>query len=208
MNTNPDVFTVPQLREQIRAAEDALGLTVFTPTSKLRKAELVNLMESLQIRLDERKVGEPQVYQGAMHEAGDYQCLACGDTVAIIDQPAHESTHVPHLEDEDEAPVIEFVKQVAKIDFVKVAEGLVRTAQAVKAAVAPVASGVQALTAKAWGDRTVQVQSMGRTVRGKVVDAITRQADVDGKGGRVCLVVQHEGRVTRTLHRYDQVQFV
>lgn len=74
----------------------------------------------------------------------------------------------------------------------------------------------------AWGHLQATVHSMGREVRGKVVDAVLRGAGPDGMG-RVCVVVQHTeqaepdrlGNVTweptptyrRTLHRYIDVKF-
>jgi hypothetical protein len=63
------------------------------------------------------------------------------------------------------------------------------------------------LTAIAWADRVAIVRSMGRTVRGKVVDVALRAPGPDGTG-RVCLVVQHDGYPTRrTLHALADVQF-
>jgi hypothetical protein len=186
MNVNPAVFTVPQLREQIAVLDPQ------RPTSKLRKAELVALLISLQedqvravdqdstledveVADHERTVaeqltrtaGEPQVFQGAMHSYGP----------------------------EDMA-----------IEFGDLAASATQAAKALSDMVPPIQSAAKAIGRVAYGHLRATVRSMGRTVYGRVVDTVVRTPD--RTGGRVLLVVQHEGHATRrTLHRLTDVKF-
>jgi len=68
-------------------------------------------------------------------------------------------------------------------------------------------AAAQKLATAAWSHQMAIVRSMGRTVRGKVIDASVRTPDASGLN-RVLLVVQHDGHPTRrTLHALSDVKF-
>lgn len=183
-------LTVPQLRERILADHpNRTGL------SKLRKGELITLLRELE---DQRavleaepefiegsqtpeegreqarqwydpSVGEPKVFQGAMHEATTPDTI--GDTLRVLSG-----------------------------SLAGVGEKLTKMAR-------PMRDAARKLGVVAWANRTAVIRSMGRTVRGKVVDTVLRTPGPDGTG-RVCLVVQHDGHPTRrTLHALADVKF-
>lgn len=137
-------------------------------------------------------VGEPQVYQGAMHEAEAADVAAVD---ALIDQEFGDvAVSLRGLADATRALV----------------EPLSKAFRA----------SAQAVGRVAWANMRATVTSMGHTVRGKVVDTVLRTPDANG--GRVCLVVEHAeqaidqhgvrtweavapGYARRTLHRLVDV---
>jgi hypothetical protein len=59
----------------------------------------------------------------------------------------------------------------------------------------------------AWRGKVATVRSMGRTVRGRVIDAVTRVPLPFGSGAAVCLVIQHDNHPTRrTMHSFSHVK--
>lgn len=121
----------------------------------------------------DRQVGEPQVFQGAMH------------TYLTDDQLQDRVTDVT-------VKAVTATKQVT--------EAISNTARQAARALVPVA----------YAGYVAVVRSMGRTVRGKVVDADLRAPDRDG-ANRVLLVVEHPNgapgrKATRTLHALVDVK--
>lgn len=189
--------TVAQLRNMIN---DEFGKQA---PSKLRKLEMAQYLDDL--RANEQaanalpggrvaelsaedqlardgyapSVGEPQVFQGAMHEHAD----VVADTFRTLAGNAHG-----------------------------VAQAMTGLTPAMRVA-------AKALGSVAYDGLVAIVQSMGRTVRGKVVDTVLREEQVTEMRrslcvgtGRVLLVVEHPkaapGRAaTRTLHRLVDVEF-
>lgn len=137
-------------------------------------------------------VGEPQVYQGAMHEAEAVDVAAVD---ALIGQEFGDvAVSLRGLADATRALV----------------EPLSKAFRA----------SAQAVGRVAWANMRATVTSMGHTVRGRVVDTVLRTPDANG--GRVCLVVEHAeqaidwhgvrtweavapGYARRTLHRLVDV---
>lgn len=164
--------TIPQIIEEIKTLDPNA-----THLSKMRKAELESVLARLKAEASDpeveddmevvqsaedgqaaarewygREVGEPRVYQGAMHEViSEEQRAAARQTGAV-----------------------------------------------------------------AYAHVTAVVQVAGKEVRGKVVDTVLRDGQATDVrptlsvgGGRVLLVVAHEGHPTRrTLHRLVDTVFV
>lgn len=223
MNINPAIFTVPQLREQVAALDPT------RPTSKLRKAELITLLqeltaqrtadEAMQLANDDRLA--EQVF--ASEREADAVAGLVADLADMTGQyeaePGAFADEVVTADMEEERVVAEVVDGVINEELGDVAQTLTDLAHAITPAMR---TSAKALAVVAWGHLQATVHSMGREVRGKVVDTVLRDAGPDGMG-RVCVVIQHTeraepdriGNVTweptptyrRTLHRYVDVKF-
>jgi hypothetical protein len=243
MSINP---TVAQLREQIAALDPT------RPTSKLRKAELIEILHELRqeelgamdqvfsieqpaeigtaahnamedyVRSEDNEdmtghwaeygagvdPTEPQVYQGAMHEAGE-------DTLGRLMREATE-----------ERLASEAVDKVISEELGDLGATLAGVARSVGKAIEPMGAAMRASAKQvgrvAYGGLQATVRSMGHVVQGRVVDTVLRTPNPDG-ASRVLLVVQHlrqadtnwRGETVwnetphwrRTLHTISDVQF-
>jgi hypothetical protein len=149
VNTYYASLTVPQLRERILADDPtARGL------SRLRKGELIALLRELESKRaeNEKLAGEPQVFQGAMHETSQ--------------------------ERED----AELVDDLIGAELGDLALSLRELAGAVRSIVEPTQAAAKTLGRVAYGHLRATVRSMGRTVTGRVVDTVVRTPDVSGEG--------------------------
>lgn len=178
--------TIPQIIEEIKSLDPKA-----THLSKMRKAELESVLARLKAEASDpeveamqsaedgqaaarewfgREIGEPQVYQGAMHE----------DYVTSEAAYAEFASQIDALVEEEQRMV---AKRTGKV---------------------------------AYDNVTAVVLVAGKEVRGKVVDTVLRDGQtIDVRptlsvgGGRVLLVVAHEGHPTRrTLHRLVDTVFV
>jgi hypothetical protein len=230
MNINPAVFTVPQLREQVAALDPT------RPTSKLRKAELITLLqeltaqrtadEAMQLANDDRLAEqvfaserEADAVAGLVADLADMTAHWAEDLPGQVAEPGAFADEVVAADMEEERVAAEAVDGVIDEELGDVAQTLTDLAHAITPAMR---TSAKALAVVAWGHLQATVHSMGREVHGKVVDTVLRGAGPDGMG-RVCVVVQHTerantdwlGNVTweptptyrRTLHRYVDVKF-
>lgn len=91
------------------------------------------------------------------------------------------------------------------------ADSMTGVAEALNTAGLAAQDAARKLAAVAWSHQVAVIRSMGRTVRGKVVDTVLRAPGANGMG-RVLLVVEHPNgargrKATRTLHALADVKF-
>lgn len=191
--------TVAQLRDMIQTEFGTQA------PSKLRKLELAQYLDDLraneqaaqeqsadayQRALAEQyaaTVGEPQVFQGAMHEVSE-------DTVGNLMRQAVEESREPITQDD------------VTVEFGDLAASVRQVEHALKQTAPTLREAAQQVAKVAYANLVAMVRSMGRTVTGKVVDVVLREPTPGDKDGRVLLVVQHDGyRTRRTLHKLAEV---
>lgn len=203
--------TVAQLRDRM---QEEFGVK---PPSKAVKIEIAQQLDDLRTNATPKpdmtghwaeqganvelvETGEPQVFQGAMHEAGE----------DLIGRLMREATGERLATEAVDQVITEELSDLAPT-LSDLAKGMAGVAQALNTAWLATQAAARKLTAVAWSHQVVVVRSMGRTVRGKVIDTVLRTPGADGMG-RVCLVVEHPNgapgrKPTRTLHALADVKF-
>jgi hypothetical protein len=201
MNINPEIFTVPQLREQIKAANGGIPAP-----SKLRKNELVQYLEDIlhnqakeESLREEAELGDFNTWRNAPFD-GVYPENPTTVSAAALSTETNGDGGTGNV------PASEYHPLHAK-NLTAASAAASRLGTALETISDTTRKAAQALTTVAWRGYTAVVRSMGQPVRGKVVATELRTPDSDGSG-RVLLVVQHNGHPhRRTLHRLVDVKF-
>lgn len=214
--------TVPELRAEIKTVAALLtGNLPSKGTSKMKKAELVEYLAEYRRRLYVARANGAAYEQEAAKRGMVYDketgTWGEDDTWAIQSEPdAEEWGWVPPKSQEDQEARYQreadewygrFRDREQQVGEPKIFQGALH--EATKGLIVASSEEDQEVVDHGrtvaeqldrehatWLGRAVTVRSMGRTVHGKVFDVVP---GADGTG-RVCLVVQHEGKLTRTLH--------
>lgn len=194
------VQTVAQLRERVQGGCEGMEAGTRTKVNKLRKADLAAMVAEWDtaVRENEGLAAKQAIkmQRDVAHAQGVVDAAAAEDDVA------------------SEKVYAEFAAQIDKV--VANLTGMGQAAQRVAEAVQPVVETIKEndrasarqLAMQAFANEPVTVRSMGQQVPGKVVDAVLRTPDRNGRG-RVLLVVEHANSATktRTLHRLHDVAY-
>lgn len=188
--------TVPDLLTQVLEQVRDLDRGSVTKARRLRKAELAAMVAewSTGARDNDRYSAQMDALQAEADMTGHWAEQGADvdpEDVQVFQGAMHEATTPEAIGD---------TLRVLASSVTGVADALNTVGLAAQ-------SAARKLAAVAWERQVAVVKSMGRTVRGKVVDTVLRAPGPDGMG-RVCLVVQHDGHPTRrTLHTLADVQF-